>query len=76
MSVPPMRPVERLVGLACDGVLVRVVSVDHAVEHQPQLDVRRRVDQFGRLVGLVRRRDVHAGAAVVDDVRQLVGRQA
>ena len=71
-SAPPMAPS----GCAAGGQLVRLVAGYGAVEHQAQLDARRGVDQLGRLIRLVRRRDEGAGTAVVDDVAELVGRQS
>ena len=71
MSVPAIRSGERLGRLRGDGVLVALVAVDRAVEHQPQLDAGRVGDDLGGLVGLVRRGDEDLGLAVVEDVGQL-----
>ena len=60
--------IERLVRLCFDCGLVGLVAIDGPVEHQPQFDVRCLVDHVGSLVGLVLRRDVRTGAAIVDDV--------
>jgi hypothetical protein len=57
--------------LAADGVLVGLVAVDHAVEHEPQLDVGCLRQDLRRLLGLGPRGDEGSGTAVVDDVRQL-----
>ena len=69
---PVFEGLGRLLG---DGGLVALVAVDHAVEHQPQLDRRRVGHDLGGLVGLVLRGDEDARLAVVDDVLEFAALQ-
>ena len=62
----------------CRGgrLLVALVPVDRAVEHQPQLHPWCVGDDLGRLVGEIPRRDERLRPAVVEDVGQLAAREA
>ena len=64
---------EWLGGIAGDRGFERLVSVDDAVEHQLEADVRDR--QLGGLLCLVCGRDEDLCFAVVDDVLELGGRE-
>ena len=58
-------------GLGGDRVLVGLVALDDAVDHEAGLHLRGVGHDRGRQVAEVGAADEHAGAAVVDDVRQL-----
>ncbi len=76
MSVPAMRSASGSDDCRGGRLLVALVPVDRAVEHQPQLHPWRVGDDLGRLVGEIQRRDERLRSAVVEDVGQLATREA
>ena len=75
LALDPLLVERASAGCDGDGVLVGLVAVDGAVEHQPTFTAGIWSTQLGRLVGLVGRGDEALRAAVVEDVRHLLGRE-
>ena len=76
MSVPAMRSASGSDDCAAVSLLVAVVTVDRAVEHQPQPHPWCVGDDLGGLVGEIQRRDERLRPAVVEDVGELAAREA